>query len=161
MSLADLIAACAETGEVPATTPDATGHYEFTFDGNLAVRVSTQDWTDGSDAPAVMFRGSVLDTLPAGKTELAELLGRLLRWTFPRLGFQQEVLALEPGSGELVLWCSVLTRNLDPARFAAHLERFLNSLEFWAGAARRDGARESLRREEIAGLPSRYSMLFP
>ena len=102
---------------------DDSGRYFMLLDGDLEVTVF-----QGGDR---IYLEGHLESLPADQRKAEELLGHYLRLHLARLRSKQEVLSLEPGSDELVLFRQLPARSLTITEFEQALEDFANSLEIW------------------------------
>jgi hypothetical protein len=101
--------------------------------GNLAVAFSLDD------RGRLLCQG-IIGQLPNPPAARAERLRRLLQWNLPRLRFQREAVAIDPETGNLILWRRLTQPSpSNPRAFLAAFEAFLNSLETWQIRLKRVG----------------------
>lgn len=103
--------------------PDQQGHYSFLLDGSLRMtlfQTANHIYLEG-------YPGS----LPEHPHQAGEFLSDVLRKHFASLGKSEEVLSMDPVSGELVLFRRLPARTLGLADLEKGLEAFVNRLEFW------------------------------
>lgn len=104
--------------------PNPDDSITLRFDGKLELNLSmhTRD--------RILVR-AVVGRLPEDESDQQELLRRLLTLNLSRLRIQEEVLSVEEGTKELVLF-EYISGDVFARDLVMKLETFLNRTEFWS-----------------------------
>lgn len=122
--LKDVINDIAKGLKIKAPEPDENGEYTFVFDDKLEVSIFSLKKN------SLTLKAIVSDEL-ADTPETENLLKKILQINFIRLKEYEEVLTWDPDFYAIILTKEIPFSNLSEKPILEHLEKFLNSLEFW------------------------------
>jgi len=125
--LKDVINDIAKGLKIPPPEPNEDGEYVFVFDDLLEISLLSLKKNSLIISAAVSYE---LSNTP----EMENLFKKILQLNFIRLKEYEEVLTWDPDSYAIVLFKEIPFSDLSEKPILDHLEKFLNSLEFWQGA---------------------------
>lgn len=122
--LKDVINDIAKGLKIEVPQPDDDGEYTLVFDDNLEVYLFSLKQN------SLILTSVISEELP-NTTETENFLKKILQINFIRLKDHEEVLTWDPDFSLIILSKEIPFSNLSEKPILEHLEKFLNSLEFW------------------------------
>lgn len=113
--------------KIESPEPTESGEYIFVFDDLLEITLTSLK------KDSLIISAFVSDEL-SNTPETENLFKKMLQLNFIRLKDYEEILTWDPDSYAIVLSKEIPFSDLSEKPILDHLEKFLNSLEFWQAA---------------------------
>ncbi len=110
---------------------DDSGVCRLVFDGDVSVDIEE----DSDQSHSLLMHSVVGNTPPDGRLAF---YGKLLSGNYLGTQTRGGSLALDPSTGEVLLWCSLDTAQMDIEVFAKKLTDFVQGVRSWSGELMRD-----------------------